>query len=75
LAAPDEARAVAALEKVQALSAEELDALITREIGNPMLGVFSALAKAVNPGGDREEVFRAVHLMVLSYALRVETEG
>ena len=74
MAAPSEQRALAAMQKVQALDAEALDALITREIGNPMLGVFSALAQAMAPEGRKDEVNRAVHLMVLSYLMRAEAE-
>lgn len=74
MAAPSEKRALAAMQKVQALDAEGLDALITREIGDPMLGVFSALARAMAPEGRTEEVHRSVHLMVLSWLMRAELE-
>jgi predicted Fe-Mo cluster-binding NifX family protein len=74
MAAPSENRALSAMQRVQALSAQELDELITREIGEPMLAVFSALAEATHPGAPREQIHRAVHLMVLSYLMRCETE-
>ena len=44
--APDEARALSALKAVQSLPAPALDALITAEVGDFMLGVFKALARA-----------------------------
>jgi hypothetical protein len=49
-----------------------LDALITAEVGNPMLGVFHSLAKAQNPDGDADTLARATHLMVLAYLMRRE---
>ena len=74
MSAPTEARALAALQKVQSLPGNELDAFITAEIGNPMLGVMKSLATAMVPGLDPEQQNRVVHLMVLGYALRREVE-
>jgi hypothetical protein len=70
VAAPDENAALDALREVQSLSGKDLDALITQEIGTPMLGVFSAIAKAVMPNTSDEDHPRVVHLMVLSYLMR-----
>lgn len=70
----DEKSALHALQAVQSLSASEIDVLVTSEIGTPMLGVFSALARAFDPSDDEEEVARRVHLMVLGYLLRREAE-
>ncbi|MHB8879500.1 MAG: hypothetical protein ACYC8T_37885 [Myxococcaceae bacterium] len=72
--APTEARALAALQKVQSLPGKELDAFIGAEIGNPMLGVMKSLATAMLPALDPEQQNRVVHLMVLGYALRREVE-
>ena len=74
MAAPSESRALQALKKVQALSGKELDALITQELGTPMLGVFSSLAQAMLPGAKAEDAPKVVHLMVLSYLMRREVE-
>jgi len=70
--APTEARALAALQKVQSLPGKELDAFITAEVGNPMLGVMKSLATAMLPGLEPEQTNRVVHLMVLGFALRKE---
>lgn len=70
----DEKSALHALQAVQSLSASEIDALVTSEIGTPMLGVFSALARAFGPSDHEEEVARRVHLMVLGYLLHREAE-
>jgi hypothetical protein len=67
-----QAQALAALQEVQSLSAAQLDARITSEIGTPMFGVMAALAKAMFDGQDPKLVDRVTHLMVLSYLLRRE---
>lgn len=71
---PDEESALRALEAVQSLSASELDALLTSEVGKPMVGVFSALARAFDTSGDEEEIARRVHLVMLGYLLHREVE-
>jgi hypothetical protein len=73
MSVPSEARAVEIMKKIQALSGQELDALIDAEIGNPMLGVFHALASAMFPG-EPQNAAKRVHLMVLAYLMRVEAE-
>lgn len=75
MAAPSEAQALDALKTVQNLSGTQLDELITREIGNPMLGVLDSLAKAALPKADKEQHQRIVHLMVLSYLMRREADA
>lgn len=72
--APDEEKALSALKAVQSLTAEELDRLISDEIGKPMLGVFSALSRAFDEGAGDDEVARRVHLVVLGYLLHREIE-
>lgn len=72
--APDEERALKALQSVQSLSAPELDQLIDGEIGKPMLGVFSALARAFDESSSDEDIARRVHLVVLGYLLHREVE-
>ena len=74
MAAPTEAKALSALKTVQSLSGKELDALITREMGNSMLGVLDSLAKAMLPQARAEEHHRTVHLMVLSYLMCKDAE-
>lgn len=72
MAAPDENQALEALKAVQAITAEELNDLVTEEIGAPMLGVFSALVRASEEGLSDVDVARRVHLMVLGFLLRRE---
>jgi hypothetical protein len=72
--APNEDRAIQALKTVQALTGAELQARIDQEVGTPMLGVLDSLAKAVFPDAKPEDHHRQVHLMVLSYLMRVEAE-
>jgi predicted Fe-Mo cluster-binding NifX family protein len=74
MTAPKEDAALKALQAVQSLQPKALDALITSEIGTPMLGVFSSLVRAGNPGASADVVARQVHLMVLAYLMRRETE-
>ena len=70
----DQETALQALDLVGDLDAEELDARIDAEIGDNVLGVLSALAKASMPGIDSANHSRTVHLMVLSYLMRGEIE-
>jgi hypothetical protein len=72
--APTEARAIAALQKVQSISAKELDAVISAEVGTPMLGVMSSLASAMMPNLEKEQLNRTVHLMVMGYLLSREVQ-
>jgi predicted Fe-Mo cluster-binding NifX family protein len=74
MAAPTEAKALSALKTVQSLSGKELDGLITREMGNSMLGVLDSLAKAMLPQAQTEDHHRMVHLMVLSYLMCKDVE-
>jgi hypothetical protein len=74
MAAPTEDKALAALKVVQNLTGKQLDEAITKEIGNPMLGVIDSLAKAVLPNSAKEQHHRTVHLMVLAYLMRIEAE-
>jgi hypothetical protein len=74
MGAPDENGAIEAMKTVQAFSAKALNARIDREVGDPMLGVFSALAGALFPDDSREARAKKVHLMVLGYLLRCEVE-
>lgn len=69
--APSEEKTLAAFQKVQRLGGQDLDARITAEIGNPMLGVFRTLARAVVP---EHEVAKVVHCMTLAYLMRHEVE-
>ncbi len=72
MAAPDDKRALAALQTVQSLSGEELDALIASEVGNEMLGVMKAVARAQFPDDDDATRARHVHLLLFGYLLRRE---
>ena len=73
MTAPDEKHARAARQVVQKLGGKELDALIDRELGKPMLGVMKAVARA-QLGDDENAVARAVHLLAFGYLLRREVE-
>lgn len=70
----DREGALDALQAVQALGAKEIDAVVTREIGNELLGVFHALAKASAPGASDDDVARRVHLMILAWLVRGRIE-
>lgn len=69
---PDEKRALAAVQRVQALEADELDRRITEEIGNPLLGMFGALAKSISDDESARATAERVHLMVLAFLIRGE---
>ncbi len=71
---PTEDKALAALRSVQTLSPDDLDHLVSEEIGTPLLGVFSALVRASDEGLSDAEIVRRVHLMVLGFLLRKEVE-
>ncbi|MEW5848326.1 MAG: hypothetical protein AB2A00_05905 [Myxococcota bacterium] len=75
MSAPDEARALEALKTVQSIPAKDLDQLVTDEIGQSLLGVFAAMARAMGPDDDRQETARKVHLMVLAYLMRGELDS
>jgi hypothetical protein len=70
--APDEAMALAALQRVQSLSGAEVDAIIEGEIGPEMLGVMMALARAQFPHDDDATLARRVQLLVLGWLLARE---
>ena len=74
MAAPGEQKVLAALKVVQNLDARQLDDAISRELGNPMLGVLDSLARALLPDLSDDKRHRTVHLMVLSYLMRAEVE-
>lgn len=70
---PDEQMALAALQKVQSMSAVELDARINQDIGEPMLGVLKAIGRALAAQDESDDsVARRVHGMVLAYLLAGE---
>ena len=69
---PSENKALEALRHVQSLDSKALNDAITAEVGTPMLGIFDTLARASLPEASKEQLHRAVHLMVLSYLMRVE---
>jgi len=69
-----EEAALKALKTVQELSPKALDELITRDVGNPMLGVFASLARAANPKADGDVIARQVHLMVMAWLMRREAQ-
>jgi hypothetical protein len=73
MSAPDEKRALAALQVVQKLNGVEVSKLVDDEIGKPMLGVMKAVARA-QVGDDEAAVARAVHLLTFGYLLRREIE-
>jgi hypothetical protein len=70
--APDEANAMAALNRVQSLTTHDFDRRISGEIGKPLLGIFYALARSIDPEADSEALAKRVHLMVLSYLMHAE---
>jgi hypothetical protein len=70
--APNEAAALAAVKVVQALSGPDLEKRVRAEIGDPLLAMFSLLAKNVNPDADDRAIARQVQLMILAYLVREE---
>jgi hypothetical protein len=74
VSAPDEKKSLAALKAVQSLSKLEFDALLDAEIGQPMLGVMKAVAKAQH-GDDEEAVARTLHMLAFGYLLRVRSSS
>ena len=75
MSAPTEQVALAALQKVQKLTGDELDEALDRQVGAAMLGIFKALAKTLLNDPDEEVLGRAVHCMVLAYLMRGEVAG
>ena len=71
---PDEATALAAVQKVQRLNGFELEKCVRAEIGDPLLAMFSLLAQSIGPRDD-QEVTRIVHAMVLAYLIRGELDN
>lgn len=71
---PPEDRVLTAWKKVQALSGPELNRTIDAEVGVPVLAAFRALAGAMKPGATEGELAQSVHLMVMAYLIRAETE-
>jgi hypothetical protein len=72
MAAPDEARALAAVRKVQSLSGWEIEKRVRAAVGDPLMAMFALLAKSVAPSDDDHEIAKKVHLMVLAYLVREE---
>jgi hypothetical protein len=70
----DREGALEALQAVQALSAQGIDDAVTAEIGEALLGVFHALARASAPGAADDDVARRVHLMILAWLVRGRIE-
>lgn len=71
--APDEAAALAAVKTVQALSGPEMEKRVRAEIGDPLLAMFSLLAKSTASEGDSERsIAQKVQLMIMAYLIRDE---
>lgn len=75
MSAPDEAAALAVVRKVQSLGGSELEKRVRTEVGDPMLALFSLLAKSIGPPNDDQEVARKVHAMILAYLIRGELDS
>jgi hypothetical protein len=73
MAAPDEKRALAALQVVQRMNGAEVAKIVDDEIGTSLLGVMKAVARA-QVGDDEDAVARAVHLLTFGWLLRREIE-
>lgn len=65
----DEAQALEALKRVQALSAEEFERALHDDVGQPILSIFNALARALHPGDDDDAIAKKLHLMMLAYLM------
>jgi hypothetical protein len=70
---PDEAKGLEVVKKIQSLSGPDLEKRVRAEVGDPLLAMFSLLAKSTAaPGDDDHAIARKVHLMVLAYLIRGE---
>jgi hypothetical protein len=69
---PDRKQTEAALNAVQSLTGPELDKAMDDVVGAQMLGAFSALARAMEPGISDDDRAKRVHLMVLAYLMHRE---
>lgn len=73
MSAPDEAAALAAVKTVQALSGPEMEKRVRATIGDPLLAMFSLLAKSTASEGDSERMIaQKVQLMIMAYLIREE---
>lgn len=70
--APDEAAALAAVKAVQSLAGPDFEKRVRAEVGDPLLAMFSLLAKSVAPSDDDRAIAQKVQLMLLSYLVREE---
>ena len=68
--APDEATALAAVKRVQSMSGPELEKRVRAEIGDPLLAMFSLLAKSIAPAASDQDIAQRVQLMILAYLVR-----
>lgn len=67
--APDEPQALDALRRVQALGPADFERALESEIGEPVVAVLHALARALHPQDDDDAVAKRIHLMVLAWLM------
>jgi hypothetical protein len=75
MAPPDEKTALAAVKSVQVLDGATLEKRVREEVGDPLLAMFSLLAKNLSPKDDDPAIAKKVHVMVLAYLIRGELES
>lgn len=68
-AAPTDEEALAALQRVQALSPEQFERALEDDIGQSMVSLFNALARAMHPSDDDDAIARKLHLMMLAWLM------
>lgn len=69
MTALNEDQAIAALQRVQGLNPEQFQAALERDLGQPMLAVFHALARAMHPADSDDAIAQKIHLMMLAYLM------
>lgn len=70
MAAPNDTEALNALKRVQALTPEDFERALHGEIGQPMIAIFNALARAMHPQDDDDAIAKKLHLMMLAYLMK-----
>jgi hypothetical protein len=64
-----EEQAIEALRRVQGLSPEAFERALHDEVGQPLLAVFNALARALHPSDDEDAIAKKLHLMMLAFLM------
>ena len=63
------AEALAALKRVQALTPEEFERALNEDVGHAMVALFNALTRAMHPNDDDDAIAQKLHLMMLAWLM------